>query len=187
MEVWKIAFHSIIEIFHFILASSIFHTEISVPFHSIFHSVPCPAYKPEKLFYWLLCISCLPKSYISSIAGRYLSFFKQSDWSQIKLSLLFANYTEKKKRKRKYNHQLKNLILMMLLYQYFQNTVHSENYNFMEYWLEYTEKLKSLPIKMLPRLFKLGNKKTGSINYLNDRLRIVNQQSSTYQNSKQQY
>ena len=28
--------------FHSILASSIFHTEISVPFHSIFHSIPCP-------------------------------------------------------------------------------------------------------------------------------------------------
>ena len=39
MEVWKIVFHSFLEIFHSILASSIFHTEISVPLHSI----PCPA------------------------------------------------------------------------------------------------------------------------------------------------
>ena len=57
----------------------------------------------------------------------------------------------------------------------------------MEYWLENTKKLKSLPIKMLSRLFKLGNKKTGSMNYLNDRLHSVNQQSSTYEKSKQQY
>ena len=28
--------------FHSILASSIFHTEISVPFHFLFHSIPCP-------------------------------------------------------------------------------------------------------------------------------------------------
>ena len=42
MEVWKIVFHFILEIFHSILASSIFHTKISVPFHSIFHSIPCP-------------------------------------------------------------------------------------------------------------------------------------------------
>ena len=33
---WNLPFHSI-------LASSIFHTEISVPSHSIFHSIPCPA------------------------------------------------------------------------------------------------------------------------------------------------
>ena len=39
MEVWKIVFHSILEIFYSILASSIFHTEISVPFDSIFHSI----------------------------------------------------------------------------------------------------------------------------------------------------
>ena len=35
---------------------------------------------------------------------------------QIKSSLLFAKYIEKK-RKRKHNHQLKKLILMTLLYQ----------------------------------------------------------------------
>ena len=42
MEVWKIVFHFIREIFHSILASSIFHSEIFVPFHSVFHSMPCP-------------------------------------------------------------------------------------------------------------------------------------------------
>ena len=35
-------FHSRSLPFHSILATSIFHTEISVPFHSIFHSIPCP-------------------------------------------------------------------------------------------------------------------------------------------------
>ena len=35
-------FHFILEIFPSILASSIFHTEISVPFHFPFHSIPCP-------------------------------------------------------------------------------------------------------------------------------------------------
>ena len=41
MEVWKIAFHSILQIFHFIpiLASPIFHTKISLLFHSIFRSI----------------------------------------------------------------------------------------------------------------------------------------------------
>ena len=40
MEVGKIVLHSILEIFHFILASSILHIDISVPFHSIFDSIP---------------------------------------------------------------------------------------------------------------------------------------------------
>ena len=30
--VWKIVFHSVIEIFHSILASSTLHTEISIPY-----------------------------------------------------------------------------------------------------------------------------------------------------------
>ena len=38
VKVWKIVFHFILEILHSIQASSIFHTDISVPFHSI----PCP-------------------------------------------------------------------------------------------------------------------------------------------------
>ena len=42
MEVLKIVFLFILEIFQSILASSIFHTEISVPFHFPFHSTPCP-------------------------------------------------------------------------------------------------------------------------------------------------
>ena len=42
MEIWKIVFHFIFEVFYSILASFIFRTEISVPFHSIFHSIPCP-------------------------------------------------------------------------------------------------------------------------------------------------
>ena len=37
MEVWKIVFYFILEIFHSILASSLFHTEISVPFHSMLY------------------------------------------------------------------------------------------------------------------------------------------------------
>ena len=40
MEEWKIVFHSILEIFDSIVASSIFHTEISIPFYSIFNSIP---------------------------------------------------------------------------------------------------------------------------------------------------
>ena len=36
-------FHSWNLPFHFILASSIFHTKISIPFHFLFHSIPCPA------------------------------------------------------------------------------------------------------------------------------------------------
>ena len=40
MEVWKIVFHSWNLPFHSILASSIFHTEISVPFHFPFHTMP---------------------------------------------------------------------------------------------------------------------------------------------------
>ena len=35
-------FHSLTLPFHSILASSIFHTEIFVPFHFLFHSIPCP-------------------------------------------------------------------------------------------------------------------------------------------------
>ena len=37
MEVWKIVFHYILEIFHSILASSIIHAKIYVPFHTM----PC--------------------------------------------------------------------------------------------------------------------------------------------------
>ena len=38
-------FHSSNLPFYSILASSIFHTEISVPFHFPFHSISCPVYK----------------------------------------------------------------------------------------------------------------------------------------------
>ena len=48
MEVWKIVFHSILEIFHSIpFHSGIFHIPYqnfrSIPFHVPFHSIPCPA------------------------------------------------------------------------------------------------------------------------------------------------
>ena len=41
MEVWKIVFHFILEIFDSIVASSIFHTKISIPFSIPFHTMPC--------------------------------------------------------------------------------------------------------------------------------------------------
>ena len=33
--VWKVVFHSILGMFHSILASSVFHAEISIPYHAL--------------------------------------------------------------------------------------------------------------------------------------------------------
>ena len=48
-------FHSWNLPFHSILASSKIHTEISAPFHSIFHSIPCPCWR----FYIIIIIVTL--------------------------------------------------------------------------------------------------------------------------------
>ena len=48
-------FHSWNSPFYSILASSIFHTEISVPFHFPFHSIPCPGC----LFYIIIIFSVI--------------------------------------------------------------------------------------------------------------------------------
>ena len=60
MENWKIAFHCNLEIFHSILASSMFHTKISVPFHSI----PCPVCESSPKLYLANPLDHLPNYFI---------------------------------------------------------------------------------------------------------------------------
>ena len=61
MEIWKIVFHSNLEIFHSILASSIFHAKIYVPFHTM------PCYQITHLFIGSV------KHHISSLSSVCIS------------------------------------------------------------------------------------------------------------------
>ena len=75
---WKIIFHSILEIFHSIVASSIFYNKISVRFYSFsipFHTMPCfwpnvesGKFKLKKAFQSGKILACTTKSEICTIS-----------------------------------------------------------------------------------------------------------------------
>ena len=84
MEVRKIVFNSILEIFHSILASSLFHTKISVPFHSIFHSISCSGF----LFDHSKLTS--PKIQTFAYNSRTIRFCYTKCWQQFEINELYV-------------------------------------------------------------------------------------------------
>ena len=89
---------------------------------------------------------------------------------------VFAKYTRRNKTQSSLKNVNPNDVTVTISIK-----IHSKGHYFLEYWPENTEKLKSLRIKVLPRLFTLGKEnKAGVINQLNDKQCTVIQQSLTF-------
>ena len=90
-------FHSWNLPFHSILASSIFHTKISVPFHFPFHSLPCSASDKSDCRTFR---NKFQESVLLSIRQRHCAIFSMTTFSAMAACLLLWHRTDLTKQRK---------------------------------------------------------------------------------------